>query len=169
MTQDATKGSPKPDWYADPTGRHEYRYWDGSAWTANVADSGRAVIDPLDEPGRGATADRASEGPSDSPGQGSAVEPESEEQTVQRVACLVGHLRQFRSDPAVLYQQPEYDELKEIGRGLNERGGYQLMLKVAKEMAPRVTAPPNPYSGGQVADSLGDINGYWGGIGDWEA
>jgi hypothetical protein len=27
-------------WYADPSGRHQYRYWDGAAWTASVADEG---------------------------------------------------------------------------------------------------------------------------------
>jgi uncharacterized RDD family membrane protein YckC len=37
-------------WAQDPTGRHEYRYWDGSAWTANVADQGRPNVDPVDSP-----------------------------------------------------------------------------------------------------------------------
>jgi hypothetical protein len=168
--QETPRGGPKPDWYADPTGRHEYRYWDGGAWTANVADAGSASLDPLAESGSGGTADRASTGGADSSGRtGSARETESEEQTVTRAANLVGHLRQFREAPAVLYQQPEYSELLEIGRDLDERGGYQLMLKVAKAMAPRVTAPPNPYVGDQVTDSLSDINGYWDGIGDWQA
>jgi len=27
-------------WYADPTGRHQYRYWDGFAWTSSVSDNG---------------------------------------------------------------------------------------------------------------------------------
>ncbi len=27
-------------WKADPTGRHEFRYWDGEHWTENVADAG---------------------------------------------------------------------------------------------------------------------------------
>jgi len=27
-------------WLADPTGRHEQRYWDGSAWTKHVFDGG---------------------------------------------------------------------------------------------------------------------------------
>jgi hypothetical protein len=35
------------DWYADPAGKHQYRYWDGSAWTDNVADAGQASVDPL--------------------------------------------------------------------------------------------------------------------------
>jgi hypothetical protein len=27
-------------WYPDPLGRHEYRYWDSSAWTRHVSDQG---------------------------------------------------------------------------------------------------------------------------------
>jgi hypothetical protein len=34
-------------WYADPSGRHQYRYWDGATWTTSVADDGRASVDPL--------------------------------------------------------------------------------------------------------------------------
>jgi uncharacterized protein YxjI len=29
------------DWYPDPSGRHEYRYWNGVAWTDDVASHGR--------------------------------------------------------------------------------------------------------------------------------
>ncbi len=34
-------------WGADPTGRHQSRYWDGEAWTENVADDGVAGTDPM--------------------------------------------------------------------------------------------------------------------------
>lgn len=34
-------------WHADPTGRHEMRYWDGSKWTAYVADQGVQNTDPV--------------------------------------------------------------------------------------------------------------------------
>ena len=27
-------------WHPDPTGRHEYRYWDGQSWTDHVSDGG---------------------------------------------------------------------------------------------------------------------------------
>src|SRR5215470_18693073 len=37
-------------WYADPAGRHEYRYWDGTYWTAGVADGGIPATDPLEAP-----------------------------------------------------------------------------------------------------------------------
>ena len=28
------------NWYDDPTGRHQHRYWDGTAWTSHVSDNG---------------------------------------------------------------------------------------------------------------------------------
>jgi uncharacterized protein YxjI len=45
------KGSPAPDWYPDPFGRHEMRYWDGKAWTAHVSTKGQAATDePVGSP-----------------------------------------------------------------------------------------------------------------------
>lgn len=32
-----------PGWYGDPAGRHRYRYWDGTTWTAEVSDGGPTV------------------------------------------------------------------------------------------------------------------------------
>lgn len=34
-------------WYADPTSRHELRYWDGRHWTDSVTDEGVKTVDPL--------------------------------------------------------------------------------------------------------------------------
>lgn len=34
-------------WFADPTGRHEHRYWDGSGWTDQVADAGVVGREPV--------------------------------------------------------------------------------------------------------------------------
>ncbi len=42
-----TSNDPAPDWYPDPMGRHEYRYWDGSTWTDHVASHGRQSTDPV--------------------------------------------------------------------------------------------------------------------------
>ncbi|HSH58776.1 MAG TPA: DUF2510 domain-containing protein [Acidimicrobiales bacterium] len=36
-----------PEWYPDPSGRHHYRYWDGSAWAEDVATDGVVSTDPL--------------------------------------------------------------------------------------------------------------------------
>lgn len=34
-------------WKADPTGRHQFRYWAGSTWTENVADDGEQSRDAV--------------------------------------------------------------------------------------------------------------------------
>ena len=34
-------------WHADPEGRHDYRYWDGSAWTEHVSTNGVQSQAPL--------------------------------------------------------------------------------------------------------------------------
>jgi hypothetical protein len=39
--------SPAAAWSPDPTGRHQYRYWDGARWTDWVADGGELGRDPL--------------------------------------------------------------------------------------------------------------------------
>jgi len=43
-------GTPEAGWHPDPHGRHEYRYWDGSAWTDQVSDGGVQATDPPGEP-----------------------------------------------------------------------------------------------------------------------
>lgn len=35
------------NWYPDPQGRHELRYWDGNAWTDHVSDKGITGTDPV--------------------------------------------------------------------------------------------------------------------------
>ena len=42
---------PPADWYPDPSGRHEHRYWDGQAWTEHVSSHGRPSVDAGSTPG----------------------------------------------------------------------------------------------------------------------
>ena len=35
-----------PGWLADPTGKHEQRYWSGTEWTDQVTDDGVPGTDP---------------------------------------------------------------------------------------------------------------------------
>jgi hypothetical protein len=43
-----------PDgWFADPSSRHELRYWNGHHWTDHVSDRGTQAIDPLPQPAGG--------------------------------------------------------------------------------------------------------------------
>jgi hypothetical protein len=34
-------------WLADPSGRHQLRYWDGTRWTEHVSDNGVTSVDPV--------------------------------------------------------------------------------------------------------------------------
>ena len=42
---DTPAGAP-PNWYPDPIGRHELRYYDGSEWTEHVSSHGKQSVDP---------------------------------------------------------------------------------------------------------------------------
>jgi hypothetical protein len=35
----------RPDWYPDPSGRYEFRYHNGSSWTADVSSGGQRYVD----------------------------------------------------------------------------------------------------------------------------
>jgi uncharacterized protein YxjI len=52
---------PPANWYPDPLGRHELRYWDGSQWTEHVSSHGRQSIDPPVGGGHIPTTARAAE------------------------------------------------------------------------------------------------------------
>jgi uncharacterized protein YxjI len=45
MSQDPTTEPHVPDWYPDPYGRHEHRYFDGTQWTEHVSSHGRQATD----------------------------------------------------------------------------------------------------------------------------
>lgn len=42
--------SAPPAWLADPTGRHQMRYWDGQQWTDYVSNAGVQATDPVGSP-----------------------------------------------------------------------------------------------------------------------
>jgi uncharacterized protein YxjI len=50
-----------PDWYPDPWGRHEHRYYDGTTWTEHVANHGRQAVDPPGGTAHVPTVNRATE------------------------------------------------------------------------------------------------------------
>src|SRR5664280_3256007 len=44
----AVTGTPlAANWYPDPYGRHQLRYWDGQLWRDDVSDNGQASVDPI--------------------------------------------------------------------------------------------------------------------------
>ena len=46
-----------PGWYADPTGRHDYRYWTGDRWSPRVADGGVGLVNPAEALAQATAAD----------------------------------------------------------------------------------------------------------------
>lgn len=38
--------APPADWYPDPSGQWDFRYWNGHSWTAHVSRAGVAYVDP---------------------------------------------------------------------------------------------------------------------------
>ena len=54
-------GGQGPDWYPDPYGRHEMRYFDGTRWTEHVASHGRQSVDPPGGESKVPTVNRATD------------------------------------------------------------------------------------------------------------
>ena len=45
-------GSSGGRWNVDPSGKHQYRYWDGAEWTDHVAQNGTFSTDPFSPPAK---------------------------------------------------------------------------------------------------------------------
>ncbi len=43
----SSSGAAPPNWYPDPMGRHQLRYFDGGQWTEHVSSNGSQSVDPL--------------------------------------------------------------------------------------------------------------------------
>lgn len=46
VPQAVTTPTVPADWYKDPAGRYEFRYWDGNKWTEHVSRGGVRFTDP---------------------------------------------------------------------------------------------------------------------------
>jgi hypothetical protein len=44
---DAAAGASPAAWHPDPSGRHQFRWWDGTQWTTSVSDNGVVGEDAL--------------------------------------------------------------------------------------------------------------------------
>jgi hypothetical protein len=59
-------------WLPDPSGRNEYRYWNGTSWTGDVATNGVTSVDPpagpLPPPGPAPSGAAGAPGPAGAPG-----------------------------------------------------------------------------------------------------
>ena len=132
-----------PDWYVDPLGRYEGRYFDGEQWTAQVKDRGRLVLDPdWDRPAAG-DASATEEDPSDrdqptfdKPGE-AAVEP------ISTAAVLV-------EDTALSSGSMDFSQ---------ESPTRQVAVLETPDTTPVVEVPATVTDGIQSDDTVGDDDG----------
>ena len=80
-------------WQPDPTHRHEFRWWDGQAWTDYVSDQGATSVDPATyvatEPTTPAPGGWGAPAPTPAPGFGAAPVPSpSNDDTVHRSTAI---------------------------------------------------------------------------------
>ena len=47
VPQPAVGAAQPPNWYPDPAGHHQMRFWDGTTWSSHVSDGGVQSEDPL--------------------------------------------------------------------------------------------------------------------------
>lgn len=64
-------------WHPDPQGRHEQRFFDGTAWTAHVLDNGLPSLDPYGDENPGPEFSAAVGAPSESSEAAIASEPDA--------------------------------------------------------------------------------------------
>lgn len=93
--------APPADWYPDPGGQWDFRYWNGHSWTAHVSRAGTAYVDP-----QTAHLPTGPSGEAAAPAQAEPAQPERVEHE-----GLVGHLRREHRE-----EKAERTEVEELVR-----------------------------------------------------
>ena len=113
---------PAANWYADPAGHHEVRYWDGNEWTEYVADGGVETTDPM-TPAAATGADAASAGP---PASGDAAPPHGQEPAKVHESLLARlHHRVERHHAEVESRHHEEAHAKAVAAYQKQLAGWQ--------------------------------------------
>lgn len=143
-----------PAWHPDPSGRHQYRYWDGQTWTHHVATNGVASIEQhaAETSGQAVTS-----------GQGTA--------STQSTLTPTGMNSQGSSTPiSPATGDPEIDALQAaddsgdpeaavlLGQALSRKGQTDL-AREAYERGHRRGHPEAAMSLGSMLCDLGDLAG----------
>lgn len=82
----------QPGWYADPLGRFELRYYNGTAWTADVSTGGDRFVDPMGLEIGPATQRRGSGAVSRSPGRSNSNSPATAAMVLGIIAITIAWL-----------------------------------------------------------------------------
>ncbi len=121
--------SASADWHKDPMGRHEYRYWNGTAWTEHVSDGGERSLDPLVASGGG--------GETSVPNEESAPAPTAETPSVSTPATAP-HPTSQKSVPlfgARKHAERLQDENETLQRLVDEHGLRDIVELEAQKQA----------------------------------
>jgi hypothetical protein len=129
--------SPSAAWYPDPSGRHQWRWWDGAAWTASVADDGEVAVDEVAADPGGADGGEAADPTVTAQGSPPADEPPGTSDPAPGV--VVG------ARAAAVPDEPEAHDGSPGGGAPGPAGALRLLpgfpvLLVRREDGPRVAA-----------------------------
>ncbi|GGN10599.1 scramblase [Terrabacter tumescens] len=137
-----------PDWYPDPSGRHEMRYWDGSLWTEHVATGGVQATDPPLAASAATSVDRTGS------------------KKVQRQVRGVGVTESAGSAQTTLLTAPvlvvnQKGKLLEVNAqyAIYDQHGRELgsVREVGQSLLKKATAAPNRTRRLQILDTAGGV------------
>ncbi|MFT4109104.1 phospholipid scramblase-related protein [Propionicimonas sp.] len=114
--------SPLADWYPDPLGRFDQRFWDGQQWTQHVAARGWQGLDPVAILTTQPSADRSGEVEPD--GRASMPDAGADDLLAQRLLVINQKAQPFGSKVAYRIFDPRGRRLgtaSEVGRNLAAR------------------------------------------------
>ena len=132
------ENTPAANWYADPTGKHQHRYWDGTQWTGHVADHGTQTVDPLPVP-EVKKAEHIEARP-----QPEAAPPETRDAYLRRINATKAEQRQEAKKGwfAKLAEQGEKNAVAAKAKE-GRRSGPGRSETAARTTAPSVTSTPD--------------------------
>jgi hypothetical protein len=116
-------------WHADPTGRIQYRYWDGASWTDQTSWNGEVTTDPLFAPPPPTSAAVAA----DSPITWRAAPPDGRGQRADRIDHLERILEALDDVVARLEALDDVvDRLEALEQTVANRAALDLVTELAK-------------------------------------
>lgn len=132
-------------WQPDPTGRHDYRYWDGAQWTDHVSDNGVVASDPDLTPRAPEAALQQWSARPDHPTPSSGIRMGTVAMVIGAVVIAVGSIGTWATVSAGI--------LSRSISGTDGDGTITLVLAFVILLMALVTAKPAP-SGGLLAVSI---------------
>ncbi len=130
-----------PNWYPDPSGRAQARYWDGRMWTAHVVSDGVTKLDPIDGIQQPRGPGLFSRGVTPTP---AAPEVGHGTRALQEMAAAARPTRRIRSIP--ITSEPRISTLGAVGVFLLALLLFLIGVYLFRKGVFTVDATPSPVS-----------------------